>query len=82
MKAVVNVLKFHPTSETHGYAIEKRGLKYHVLFVELHMIDATHRMFTKEGDSMSRGRPHIYDSIFMADYVVRNEILPLYKTAS
>lgn len=80
MKAAVSVLKYHPVSDSHGYAIEKKDGKYNVLFVELHQIDENHRLFTKEGQARSMGRPHTYDSIFIADYVIQNEILPLYKT--
>lgn len=79
MKAVVTALKFHPTSETHGYAIEQVEKKFRIVFVEVQYLSATERVFLKEGNSYSRGRPHEYDSLKNAEYIILTEILPLYK---
>lgn len=75
----MNVIKYHPVSKTQGYVVHKVESKYHVAFAtQFQTADGTVQ-YKKEGDSKSLGRPLIYTSPFTADYVIRKEILPLYK---
>ena len=78
MRAVVTPLKFHPVNASHGYAVEKVNEQYRVVFAEKRSVN-NNTVYLKEGNAHSRGRLHSYDTIYQADYVIRYEILPLYK---
>ena len=77
----VKPVKFYKTSETCGYAVEKIESSYRVVFVEK-SVEAGQDVFTLKGCSRSRGKSLKYASVFLADYTIRREILPLYKAAA
>jgi hypothetical protein len=77
MQSVVTALKFYPVSETHGYVVQAVGNAFHVVYVE-----RVPNGYLKCGTSRSRGKTHSYPSVFVADYAIRKEILPLYRKAA
>lgn len=79
MKLVVTPIHFYPTTDSHGYAIEKQGDEYAILFVEKKNLDNGQAIYFREAQAMSRGRDHIYATVFLADYVLRHDIMQLYS---
>jgi hypothetical protein len=79
IQAVVSILKFYATNKerTRGYAVEAHEGSYRVVFVEK-TLDA----YLLVGHARSRGKSHVYPSVFKADYAIRREILPLYQGAA
>lgn len=77
MSIVVTPIKFHPVSETHGYAVEKQGERYVVSYVQ-NVSKDNKPVLLREAFSRSQGKLLAYDSPFVADHVIRKEILPLY----
>lgn len=78
---VVNAVKFHSVNDTHGYAVEKLGNSYVVSFVRKIILEGKNA-FLREAFSRNRGRDLSFSSPFVADYMIRSEILPLYKKAA
>lgn len=74
----MTLLKFHEVNATQGYAVQRVKDRFEVVFVERTTIDRV-ETFHVIGKSTSRGKLHSYPSVFIADYAIRNEILPLYK---
>ena len=70
----MSYVKFHPVSETHGFAVEKMQKSWNVVYVR-----RENEKLIKEGSSRSNGRLLSFSSPFLADFVIRTEILPLYK---
>lgn len=71
-------LFFHPINNTNGYAVEKMNRDFAVVFVERRSKDGKDDL-VKVGIAHSNGKMLVYSSPFIADHVIRTEILPLYK---
>lgn len=67
-------IKIHTISDTHAYAVEKVAGGYAVVYIKKAL-----QNYTREAIARSNGRNRVYSSPFVADYVIRNEILPLYN---
>lgn len=75
------LLKFNPVNSEYGYAVEKTGDKYQVVYVKKIVKDGKDALQVVARSS-SGGRRLIYSSPFLADHAIRTKILPLYKKAS
>lgn len=75
----MNYSFFQPINETHGFAVEKIGNGYQIIFVSQARNEDGSQKLVKEATSRSGGRLHKYTSPFLAGNVIKREILPLYK---
>lgn len=78
----MSYIKFHPISETHGYAVERTRSGYQIIYVRRTKDKDGLQVLVKEATSYSNGKIHSYPSPFVADHVIRTEILPLYRSAA
>lgn len=78
----MKIIKYHPINDLQGYAVHRVGNEYRIAFVTRFVDFEGVVTFKMEGESYSKGRLHSYPSPFVADYVIRKEILPLYKKAA
>lgn len=67
-------IKIHPITETHAYGVERVSGGYAVVYLKKVLQE-----YTREAIARSNGKNRVYSSPFVADYVIRTEILPLYN---
>lgn len=75
----MKVVKYHAINDLQGYAVRKIGSEYRISFMDRFLDVDGAPTYKLEGDSYSAGKLHSYASPFVADDVIRKQILPLYK---
>lgn len=74
-------IKFHAISKTHGFAVERMQKEWRIVFVRQEVKNGQN-VLIKESTSYSAGKMHSYPSPFVAEHVIKTQILPLYKKAA
>jgi hypothetical protein len=77
-ETTLNYVKLHMIDDIRGFAVEKDDGRYLIAFVSKSQDKDGKESVIKEAQAYSNGKLQAYTSPFLADYVIRTEILPLY----